>query len=243
MKKHLLGVAALLSGLAVPALAADWDHVADVTVTDNPEVQTHWVHFAGPIDGIRFDTDRAVSCSSVDITTGDGQMRTVFSGTINRTDDHVVSIPGSDVESIAFDCHPLDEPAANIDVAAVAAPGGTVVERDQVVEVDRAWVGLGHEYFRPVPEMKRVFIGGDGVSDIGIEPRDADADCYRGLAILDNGDARPLDVDIVGRLHRNRIYHFEMPDRPNVRSVQLECRAANGSIVSLNFYADQEVRG
>lgn len=259
---YLLSVAGALCAFALPAIAADWDHIADIRIADYPELQTHQVHFAAPVNALSFRSSGAVDCSSIEATSTDGWRDVVFSGTLDNGQRVVdLGAPGPDIRTITFNCRSLDGPAANIEVAAdtdapatvirervVEAPPVIVHERvepapttvyeEDTVEVPREFLGLGHQWYSPVSQPKRFYIGGNHVSSISIKPTRADAVCYQGVAILDNGDARAIDVDDVTQLNRNRMYTFDLPGAPDVREVQLDCRAKNGSTVAINLYAD-----
>lgn len=112
-----MALAALLCTAAAPAFAA-WDHVGSVDVSVRDDHGTVWTHFRG--DSVALTSrDGSVDCHNVSATSDSGRSRTIFRGYIQAGQTVNVDLHDlRDVQRLDFDCRPMDNWRARVDVAA-----------------------------------------------------------------------------------------------------------------------------
>ena len=113
-----IGIAALICTTTVPAFA-EWNHVGSAMFS------TRSTYYSARAD---FNSDRMaltsrmsdVYCRNVQATFGDGQTRSIYTGTIRANQTVNIDLPDNirGVQGLAFDCQPVNGAQATVDVAA-----------------------------------------------------------------------------------------------------------------------------
>jgi hypothetical protein len=133
-KTRLLALAAALcAGVALPASAQPgydygrpgWDRIGSVDFSFRPDHETEYGNFGGRVQRLSFRArNGTVSCARVTATFNNGRTREIYRGTIPRTRDIVVDLPGQSrlIRRIDFDCRSLAPRVTRVDIAADIGP-------------------------------------------------------------------------------------------------------------------------
>ena len=125
MRKLVLAV--LFSTAAIPALA-DWDRIASVDVSNGKTQEFNMENFKGNVIGLTArETD--VTCDRVTAVFANGDTRPLFKGKLPKGLSVRVDLPPGSVETVTFDCHPMNGGHATVDLAADSGAVGATQKR------------------------------------------------------------------------------------------------------------------
>ena len=120
MSFHRIGIAAaLVAGLALPALAAGTS-LGTVSLTSRQQLDAPSVDVKSPVGSVQLVAQNAdVRCASVVATSSNGYDRTVFTGRLSMNDPKTIDITVPNVTKLTFHCQ-ADGSSASLDVMANA---------------------------------------------------------------------------------------------------------------------------
>jgi hypothetical protein len=262
MRRPLLALAAVLfSGVAVPALA-DWDRIGTVDFSFRNDRETQYGNFGGSVEALALRArDASVTCRNVSATFGNGQVRTVFTGTLPRGRLVTVDLPGADrnIRRLDFNCRSTARAGSAVDISADIgryraewrrSPNWNTVwsrmfgwandvadngVRDHSnMDAPRGWRTLGTASFEGRRDRETKLPGwrGRDIERIGLRAVNDDAQCRDVVVTFNNGRSRTLVSGT--RLTEDRIREIDLPggDR-NVTSVSMNCHAEHGRQVAV----------
>ena len=254
---RLMALAAvLLSGMAVPALAA-WDRIGSVDFSPRDNTDTQYGNFGGPVEALALQARNSdVRCRNVTAVFGDGKSARVFQGLIRRLD---------------FNCRSMNRGAASVDIAAEV--GRYQAEWRKSPDWDRTWsrmfnwdnsrvgnnrlgngryvtgqldtsgwITLATERFNGRNDREATFTGwrGRNVEKIGLRPTNDDARCRSVTATFANGNRVNLNLDNGDILREDRITTVDLPgNRRDVTRIDMNCHAEHGNMVTMEVLASR----
>ena len=263
MKPILMATCATFLSIAaaVPAQAA-WDQLGTVSVDATRDHVRVYQRFGGPVEKLWLAADDGdVYCRSVRVTFGNGQTRTVFTGTLREDRGQTIDLPGfqRNIRRIDFRCRSLDRNGSEIKIAAdigryrntwrQSNDWGTWWSRrfswndtDRADRPDRGersdYVRLGRTSFSSGGDTETVTARGSrDYSMIALQPVDGEARCSQVRVDFANGRTRTLNIDSGDRLRENRMYNLDLPgNERDVVRVRMACEPVNDNNVTIEVY-------
>ncbi len=239
MRSLSLLTALMALAFVMPARAADWDRAGDVAFGPSYERDVAFAEFAGPVGELRFTASgSSAECRTINALLSNGNERVLFTGLLDRDVNTVISLTADErnIVRLTFVCRSMSD-RINSSILIDAQYGDYDIpfpaDRDEAL-----WVQLGTAEFAPEADLERVFTGfqGRSVDRIGIRPLDNEAQCRRVVVDFKTGPGR--DVQIVGRLTRDRTYVADLPgNQRNIEGVGLICRGLNDRPVTIGIFA------
>jgi len=135
-KTRLLALTAVLcAGVALPASAqpgsynrpapydrpGGWDRIGSVDFSARPDHETEYGNFGGRVQRLSFNArNGTVVCNRITATFNNGRSRELFRGTLQRSRDVVVDLPGQSrvIRRLDFDCRSIGARVTRVDIAA-----------------------------------------------------------------------------------------------------------------------------
>jgi hypothetical protein len=122
MRTSTILIVTALSAAAVPAFAA-WERIGSLNVAAGQTEQFNMENFKGNVIGLTA-RESDIICDRVTATFDNGDMRPIFKGKLPKGLSVRIDLPPGAVERVNFECHPVANGQATIDLAADAgAPG------------------------------------------------------------------------------------------------------------------------
>ena len=264
MRRPLLALAAILfTGVAAPAFAQQqqWDRIGSVNFDFRGDRETEYGNFGGSVEALALRArDATVNCRNVSATFGNGQVRTVFEGTLPRGQDVTIDLPGGErtIRRLDFNCRAMARRGATVDISADVGryqaewrrspDWATVWSRmfnwpaEVADNFDRGpgrgapagWRNLGMASFEGANDRETTLPGWRGreLETIGLRPVNDDARCRSVTVTFANGRTQTLLYG--ARLPEDRIHQIDLPGTErNITRVDMNCRSEHGQQVSI----------
>jgi hypothetical protein len=238
----MLIAAALVTGTAVPALAA-WNQMGNAQIPSEHYSTIQVDGFTGPVERIRLHADGRADCDTVRVQYNNGESQQVFSGALYDGQDQTISFPegARPVNALSLNCRATSDEGSHIAVAAdvpafgrvpqaAYSYGSTAPQHDVTLLASRDFGDLN---------QRSLMLGDTGaVQAIALQPIGADARCSRIRATFDDGSTSQTIPNGGGALHEGHIYNAHVSSEGrDLNSLDLTCEAANGDQVKINVYA------